>query len=59
MIRQFKFPLILFLCGTLIIIFGAWAKIIHLSFADIALTAGMFLQGAAVLYAIYILIRNR
>ena len=41
------------------IIFGAWAKILHLSFADITLTAGMFLQGAAVASSIYILIRNR
>ena len=59
MIQQFRIPLILFLCGTLMIIFGAWAKILHLSFADITLTAGMFLQGAAVAYAIYILIRTK
>ncbi len=59
MIRQFKFPLILFLCGFLITIFGAWAKILHLSFAEMALTAGMFLQGAAVAYAIYILIKTK
>lgn len=59
MIQQFRIPLILFLCGLLITIFGAWAKILHLSFADMALTAGMLLQGAGVVYSIYILIRTK
>jgi len=59
MIQQFRIPLILFLCGVLVTIFGAWAKILHLSFADMALTAGMILQGTAVAYSIYILIRTK
>ncbi len=59
MIRQFKFPLILFLIGALITIFGAWAKILHLAFADKALTAGMLLQGAAVINAIYLLLKTK
>jgi hypothetical protein len=56
---MFKSPLILFLAGMLITIFGAWAKILHLSFADMALTAGMLLQGVGVAYSIYILIRTK
>lgn len=59
MIHTFRFPLILFLCGILVTIFGAWAKIQHLSFADIALTAGMLLQGAGVAYSVYMLIKTK
>lgn len=59
MIQQFRIPLILFLCGVLVTIFGAWAKIIHISFADVVLTAGMLIQGAAVAYSIYILVKTR
>jgi len=59
MIQKFKFPLILFLAGLLITILGAWGKILHLSFADMALTAGMLLQGTGVAYSIYILIRTK
>ena len=59
MIQQYKLPLILFLCGLLITIIGAWAKILHYSFADIALTAGLLLQGLGVAYIIYILIKAK
>ncbi len=59
MILKFKFPIILFLCGFFVTIFGAWAKILHLSFADMALTAGMLLQGTGVAYSIYILIKTK
>ncbi|MBX9785484.1 MAG: hypothetical protein K2X48_19535 [Chitinophagaceae bacterium] len=58
-IKQFKIPLLLFLAGMLLNIFGAWAKIIHLSFADLALTAGMLVQGAGVAAAIYLLVKDK
>jgi hypothetical protein len=57
--KLFQIPLIIFLCGVFITIFGAWAKITHLAFADATLTAGMLVQGAGVAYSIYILIRNK
>jgi hypothetical protein len=31
--------------GILSTVFGAWAKILHLSFANLALTIGLLLQG--------------
>lgn len=57
--KQFKFPLLLFLFGVLMGIIGAWLKIIHHSFADFLLTAGMLLQGIGVAYAIYILLKEK
>lgn len=59
MLKLFKYPLLLFLSGLLITIFGAWAKILHLSFADIALTIGMLLQASGVIYAICVLVKSR
>lgn len=59
MFKQFRIPLIIFLFGALIVIFGAWAKILHYAIADMALTAGMFLQGTAVILAIYILLKTK
>jgi hypothetical protein len=35
-------------CGILSTTFGAWAKIMHLSFANLALTTGLFLQGIGI-----------
>lgn len=58
-IKQFKIPLLLFLSGMLATIFGAWAKILHLSFANTALTAGMLIQGIGVASAIYILVKDK
>jgi hypothetical protein len=58
-IRQFKFPLLLFLFGMLAGIFGAWLKILHHSFADYFLTASMLMQGVGVAYAIYILLKEK
>lgn len=58
-IKQFKTPLILFLAGILITIFGAWMKIMHMAYADVSLTAAMLLKGAAVILAIVTLIRSK
>jgi hypothetical protein len=58
-IRQFKFPLLLFLFGMFMAIIGAWLKILHHSFADFLLTAAMLLQGTGVAYAIYILLKEK
>jgi hypothetical protein len=58
-LKQFKYPLLLFLFGMLAGLFGAWAKILHASFADYVLTAAMLLQGAGVAYAIYILLKEK
>lgn len=58
-IRQFRYPLILFLTGFLVNLAGAWSKIMHFIFADILLIAGMMLQGIALLIAIYILFRKK
>lgn len=59
MLKLFKYPLLIFLSGLLITIFGAWAKILHLSFADIALTTGMLLEALGVIYAIYVLVKSK
>ncbi|WP_445298461.1 GldL-related protein [Lacibacter sp. H375] len=59
MLKLFKYPLLLFLCGSLVTIFGAWSKILHMSFADILLTAGMLLQAVAVVYAMYVLVKSK
>lgn len=58
-LKQFKIPLLLFLMGMLMVIFGAWLKILHHSFADSLLTAAMLLQGLGVAYAIYILLKEK
>jgi uncharacterized membrane protein len=58
-LRQFKFPLLLFLLGILAGIIGAWMKILHMAFADYLLTAAMLLQGVGVAYAIYILVKEK
>jgi uncharacterized membrane protein len=59
MIKQFRIPLIIFLFGALIVIFGAWAKILHLAFADMALTAGLLLKGTGVILSVYILLKTK
>jgi uncharacterized membrane protein len=59
MLKLFKYPLLLFLAGLLITIFGAWAKILHLSFADMALTIGMLLKALGVIYAMYVLMKSK
>lgn len=59
MLKLFKYPLLLFLSGTLINIFGSWPKILHLSFADITLTIGMLIQACGVVYAMYILLKTK
>lgn len=51
-IRQFKIPILLFLLGILVTIFGAWMKIMHMAFADGVLTAGMLVKGIGVILAI-------
>jgi hypothetical protein len=58
-VRQFKYPLLLFLFGFLMGIIGAWLKILHHSFADYLLTAAMLLQGVGVAYAIYLLLKEK
>ena len=57
--KQFKFPILLFLSGILVVIIGASLKILHNSFADFLLTAGMLLQGIGVAFAIYILLKEK
>ena len=34
--------------GAAVVIFGAWAKILHLSFADVMLTVGLLTEAAIV-----------
>jgi site-specific recombinase len=57
-IGQFKIPILLFLLGILVTIFGAWMKIMHMAFADGALTAGLLLNGIAVAAVVWILLRK-
>ncbi|WP_407657615.1 GldL-related protein [Lacibacter sediminis] len=59
MLKLFKYPLLLFLSGSLVTIFGAWSKILHMSFADILLTVGMILQAIGVLFAMYVLVKSK
>lgn len=57
-IRQFKIPILLFLLGILVTIFGAWMKIMHMAFADGILTAGMLLKAVSVIVSIIFLLRK-
>ncbi len=59
LIKQFKYPLLFFFSGFLFNLLGAWMKIMHYRFSDYVLTAGMIVQGLAVLLAIYILFRRK
>lgn len=58
-IKQFKIPILLFLAGILVTIFGAWMKIMHMAYADGLLTAGMLVKGIGVVIAIIILIKSK
>lgn len=58
-IKQFKIPILLFLAGILVTIFGAWMKIMHMAYADGLLTAGMLLKGISVVMAIYLLVKKK
>lgn len=58
-IKQFKIPILLFLAGILVSIFGAWMKIMHMAYADGLLTAGMLLKGISVVMAIYLLVKKK
>lgn len=58
-IKQFKIPILLFLLGILVTIFGAWMKIMHMAYADGLLTAGMLLKGISVVMAIYLLVKKK
>lgn len=57
--NQFKIPLLLFFLGILFSVTGAWMKIMHYSYADALLTAAMIVKGVAVIFAIYILLKNK
>lgn len=59
MLKLFKYPLLIFLSGLLVTIFGTWAKILHLSFADVLLTIGMVLKASGIIYAMYILVKTK
>ena len=58
-IKQFKLPILLFLVGILVTIFGAWMKIMHMAYADGLFTAGMLLKGISVVMAIYLLVKKK
>ncbi|WP_407520673.1 hypothetical protein PDL71_10345 [Lacibacter sp. MH-610] len=58
-IKQFKLPILLFLVGILVSIFGAWMKIMHMAYADGLLTAGMLVKGVGVVAAIYLLVKGK
>jgi hypothetical protein len=58
-LKLFKLPLLFFFAGILITLFGSWAKIMHYSFADTALTAGLIVKGITVVAAIYILVKSK
>lgn len=53
-IQKFKLPILLFGVSMVLNIFGAWAKISHISWADMILTSGLIMQAAAVAWAVYI-----
>ncbi len=59
MLKLFKWPLLLFLSGLLVTLFGSWAKILHMSFADALLTAGMIIQAGGIIYAMYVLVKSK
>ena len=59
LLTQFKIPFLSFLVGMLLVIFGAWMKIMHYATADYALTAGMIFQVVGVITTIYILVKRK
>jgi hypothetical protein len=59
LIKQFKIPLLLFLLGILFSVIGAWMKIMHYSYADFLLTAAMIVKAIAVIFSIYILVKDK
>ncbi len=59
LIKQFKIPLLIFLLGILFSVTGAWMKIMHYSYADFLLTAAMILKAVAVIFSIYILVKDK
>lgn len=56
LLRKFRWPIVIFLVGLAIKLFGAWCKIIHLENADTILTVGFFVQMAAVFITLFIMI---
>lgn len=49
---KIKYILALFLIGVLLVAFGAWMKILHLQFATIVFTSGIFIKGLAIIFGI-------
>lgn len=47
MLRRFRIPIIFFLIGMVVTLFGAWKKIVHHEYADLFLYIGIGLECAA------------
>ncbi|MDF2189217.1 hypothetical protein [Paraflavitalea sp. CAU 1676] len=56
LLRKFRWPIVIFLVGLAVKLFGAWGKITHMAFADTALTIGFFTQMLAVFITLFIII---
>jgi hypothetical protein len=56
LLRKFRWPIVIFLIGLGVKLFGAWGKITHQEFADTALTVGFFVQMGAVFITLFMVI---
>lgn len=56
LLRKFRWPIVIFLIGLVVKLFGAWAKITHQEYADTALTVGFFVQMGAVFITLFMVI---
>jgi uncharacterized membrane protein len=56
LLRKFRWPIVIFLIGLVVKLFGAWGKITHQQFADTALTVGFFVQMAAVFITLFVVV---
>lgn len=56
LLRKFRWPIVIFLVGLVLRLFGAWSMITHQEYAQEILTAGFFTQMAAVFLTLFILV---
>ena len=55
-LRKFRWPIVIFLVGMAVKLFGAWGKITHQAFAETALSIGFFTQMLAVFITLFMII---
>lgn len=57
--KPFKTPILLFLIGILITLFGAALKIMHVDGANLVLILGMLTEALAIISLIWIILKKK